>query len=278
MNVKESAMNVVAKLPDTCTLEEIYEALAIGEHDEATPTIGLTFWFVTLLALLLIFLLWFSSPYLIQSLFSQLNNGSNATLNFSDKFGAIGTLFSALAFWGVIVTILLQQHELRLTRAEMQRQRMEMKSSVAALRETSAVEKTNLLARALENELQLTMKAIDFFQSENVNSEYFGDKTKGLRQTRAWADFLNIRIQYIAGLLDDRGAYVYLKKSFGGVMMQEFWKEQKHLFKDICSSPRDSVFYSLVERVASETCPSQKSSSLKSCAPKDTSNVIKEAT
>jgi hypothetical protein len=218
----------------------------------------------------MIFILWFSSPYLIQLLFSLIADGHLAESKlldkigdkgtFGDMYGAVNALFSALAFWGVVVTILLQQHELRLTRVEMQRQRMEMKSSVAALKATSDTGKINLLTRALENELRLTMKAIELFQSGNIDSEYFSDPVKGLRQTRAWADFLNIRIQYIAGVLDDNGANAYLKKSFAGKMMQEFWEAQGELFKVTCGSERDHAFYLLAEKIALEAAGNNKES------------------
>ncbi|MBQ7424111.1 MAG: putative phage abortive infection protein [Prevotella sp.] len=45
---------------------------------------------------------------------------------FGDKFGAVNSLFSGLAFAGLIYTIYLQQEELRLQREELQQTRQEM--------------------------------------------------------------------------------------------------------------------------------------------------------
>lgn len=51
---------------------------------------------------------------------------------FGDSFGAINSLFSGLAFAGVIFTILLQRHELALQREELKLTRMELQRSAEA--------------------------------------------------------------------------------------------------------------------------------------------------
>jgi len=53
---------------------------------------------------------------------------------FGDSFGYINSLFSALAFGGVILTVLMQSQELRLQREEMRLQRQEMEDTRAELK------------------------------------------------------------------------------------------------------------------------------------------------
>lgn len=63
---------------------------------------------------------------------------------FGDMFGAINALFTGFAFAGVIVTILMQQKELKLQREEMKLQREEMK----AMRNQHTVSRTNEIIRS----------------------------------------------------------------------------------------------------------------------------------
>ncbi len=51
---------------------------------------------------------------------------------FGDSFGAVNALFSALAFAGIIITILLQRKELALQREELANTRLELKKSAEA--------------------------------------------------------------------------------------------------------------------------------------------------
>lgn len=52
---------------------------------------------------------------------------------FGDSFGVINALFSALAFLGIIITILLQKEELELQREEIKQNREELKRQADAL-------------------------------------------------------------------------------------------------------------------------------------------------
>jgi hypothetical protein len=71
---------------------------------------------------------------------------------FGDTFGAINSLFSGLAFAGIIYTILLQRRELELQRKELIETRKELERSATA-QETSGRE----LRRQAEN-LKMTAK------------------------------------------------------------------------------------------------------------------------
>ncbi|MFN3827707.1 MAG: putative phage abortive infection protein [Micavibrio sp.] len=61
-------------------------------------------------------------------------NDENSRGTFGDKFGAINSLFSGLAFAGLIYAILLQREELSLTREELSGQRMEFEEQNRTLR------------------------------------------------------------------------------------------------------------------------------------------------
>lgn len=84
---------------------------------------------------------------------------------FGDMFGAVNTLFSGLAFAGIIYTILLQRNELSLQRKELEDTRAELKLSREAhqknceimdqqlniLRSTAAIEEGKYLAEFFPN-------------------------------------------------------------------------------------------------------------------------------
>lgn len=65
-----------------------------------------------------------------------------------DSFGAINSLFSGLAFVGLIFTIYLQKNELRLQREELKLQRNELKENREQLRRSAeAQEKSEILLK-----------------------------------------------------------------------------------------------------------------------------------
>jgi len=70
-----------------------------------------------------VILVWLNSPYILSIIFSVSSDENNSLLEntalFGDSYGAINTLFSGLAFLGVIYAIILQQKELELTRKEL---------------------------------------------------------------------------------------------------------------------------------------------------------------
>jgi hypothetical protein len=79
----------------------------------------------------LIFLIWLASYYIIKAHIPVSLRGT-----FGDTFGAINSLFSGLAFAGIIYTILLQRDELHLQREELKSTREELKRSADAQEKT----------------------------------------------------------------------------------------------------------------------------------------------
>ena len=80
---------------------------------------------------------------------------------FGDMFGAVNTLFSGLAFAGIIYTILLQRNELSLQRKELKDTREELKLSRQAHVETSKI---------MAQQLQLLKSTTKIEQAEHRKS------------------------------------------------------------------------------------------------------------
>lgn len=76
-------------------------------------------------------LIWIGSYIIISMNFTKEDRGP-----LGDTFGAINSLFSGLAFCGIIYTIMLQRKELRLQREELANTRSELKRSADAQEET----------------------------------------------------------------------------------------------------------------------------------------------
>ena len=76
---------------------------------------------------LVVYGIWIGSIWLNILFFENAHNELAAW--FGDSFGAINTLFSGMAFAGIIYTILLQRKELQLQREELKQTRIELQRS-----------------------------------------------------------------------------------------------------------------------------------------------------
>jgi hypothetical protein len=83
---------------------------------------------ISIIASLLIITAWICTYYQLKDL------DPNVRGTFGDMFGSINALFSGLALAGIIITILLQQKELRLQRQELSETRQEFKIQNETLR------------------------------------------------------------------------------------------------------------------------------------------------
>lgn len=96
----------------------------------------LIFW---LLWAIIIFLLWLWSYFSIQYFVPKSPDWTINSWTFWDTFGAINALFSWFAFLGVIITILLQKEDLKMTQkelkksAEAQEKQVKIQSYIAQL-------------------------------------------------------------------------------------------------------------------------------------------------
>lgn len=83
-------------------------------------------WVITLIAVVVVGALWYANYcYLVSD---------NQRGTFGDMFGAVNSVFSGLAFAGIIITIFLQSRELKLQREELQETREEFKIQNKTLR------------------------------------------------------------------------------------------------------------------------------------------------
>jgi len=98
--------------------------------------------------------IWILSPFIIKLIINKRGT-------FGDSFGAVNTLFSGLAFGGIIYTILLQRNELKLQRKELKLTKAELKRSADAHEETN---KSHIN--------QLRLNKLPIFQYDMYSNEY----------------------------------------------------------------------------------------------------------
>ena len=80
---------------------------------------------------------------------------------FGDQFGAVNALFSALAFAGLIYTIILQMNELRYQREELVDNRREMKRQTAEFKQQNAAMKKQSFENTFFNMLSLQQQIVN---------------------------------------------------------------------------------------------------------------------
>lgn len=92
--------------------------------------------FIGICLFITVFGIWYFSWYYIDNfLFLDYNSQKDVEAHrgqFGDKFGAVNSLFSGLAFAGIIFTIFLQKRELTLQRQELKDTREELQRSADA--------------------------------------------------------------------------------------------------------------------------------------------------
>lgn len=92
-------------------------------------------WLVVLLLVLVVISVWAFYPLWIYAYRNLFFNSRLVELGvFGDSYGALNTLFSGLAFTGIIISIFLQSQELSETRRDINRQTKEFESQTFALK------------------------------------------------------------------------------------------------------------------------------------------------
>lgn len=109
-----------------------------------------------------IFIVWLMSGYLMTCFWGTSGRGQAG-----DMFGAINSLFSGLAFAGIIFTIIIQREELKLQREELKLQREEVAKSTKEL----AGQKESMIIQRFENTFFNMISAHDTI----VSSAYIDD-------------------------------------------------------------------------------------------------------
>jgi hypothetical protein len=108
--------------------------------------------------------------------------------HFGEMFGSLHTLFSGLAFAGVIYTILLQRHELELQRGEVRR-------SAAAQAKSERIMALTAKLSALNSLVEATSRKLVDMKGRRDPAEYIGpvniELEAYLRQVKSSLDEMN---------------------------------------------------------------------------------------
>ena len=120
-------------------------------------------------------------------LFLRLYPQATQHVQFGDVFGAASSLFSALAFVGLLVTIFLQRKELSLQREELRLQRKEMEASRGELANQARVQRALYLATIAQVKVSAAQAEVEAIRME---SESFtpGGRDRHAQQIRAVAE------------------------------------------------------------------------------------------
>ena len=118
-----------------------------------------------IILLVIVIIIWGASLLVVLKVFQNWSTRAS----FGDSFGAISSLFSGLAFAGIIYTILLQRKELALQRQELSETREELR------RTADAQEKSQLALREQIESMKITAKlnALNTLMETYKNEEEF---------------------------------------------------------------------------------------------------------
>ncbi|PMO71211.1 putative phage abortive infection protein [Vibrio splendidus] len=107
---------------------------------------------------------WYQYPMWIQMIFSDDVSEVSKRAMFGDSYGSLNTLFSGLAFAGIITSIFLQSQELRETRSEIKAQKEEFKLQTKAMNK-QVFETTFFQLLQLHNEIVQSLQIETGFSS-----------------------------------------------------------------------------------------------------------------
>lgn len=127
-------------------------------------------WLLFVLLALFVILMVIGYGWVIINIFSCIVPGAEAQIlgpgSFGDAFGVINTLFSGLAFAGVIYAIILQKKELALQREELKETRKELARSAAAQEKSEKALADQVKVAAAAARLQSANQVINHFNGE----------------------------------------------------------------------------------------------------------------
>ena len=99
------------------------------------------------------------------------SKGTETASQFGDAFGMVNALFTALAFGGVIYTVLLQRRELGLQRLELELTRDELKRSADAQEKSEAALRKQAESLLLAAQLNAIVARIDVYDLQIADNE-----------------------------------------------------------------------------------------------------------
>lgn len=151
---------------------------------------------------------------------------------FGDMFGAVNSLFSGLAFAGLIVTLLFQKEELKLQRDELAETRKELNSQKLEFQEQNKTMKRQRFENTFFNMLSLQQEIVTNFSC--VNNKYNGREVFEHMYIKA---VINYRGRYhgIEEILKRYGLTAYLNLS-EITRFNHYFRHLYHIFKYIDTS------------------------------------------
>lgn len=126
---------------------------------------------------------------------------------FGDQYGALAALFSGLAFWGVIVSLLLQRDDLNMQRKELELQRQEMEDT-----RKEFARQTELMRLQLSKSEEQYEKRFELDRENQRRLEYYQ------RLERLRAVTLNIHYKELIGYAALKEIVVVMCKSMSQLM------------------------------------------------------------
>lgn len=138
-----------------------------------------------------VFVIWLISILIIPYIYSELTDRAS----FGDSFGLINSLFSGLAFAGIIYTILLQRKELSLQRKELQETREELKRSATAQEKSEKQQKRQSENLKMTAKLNALSTLISYYSDVETKNKML-NSSKQLEAQREQEIYIN-RIKQI---------------------------------------------------------------------------------
>lgn len=169
--------------------------------------------FILLILMIIISIVWTVSGFLVHNFFTEWAERGQ----FGDMFGAVNSLFSGLAFAGVVYTILLQRKELALQRNEISKSTKELEG-----------QKNLMDLQKFENK---------FFQLINLHHDIIGSTGhgRGIFQTLATAMYNALPKQNITlTLLNETYFELYNKNK---TELGHYFRNLYHIVKFVDSTP-----------------------------------------
>ncbi|GAB5990798.1 hypothetical protein AE1304_02570 [Aeromonas enteropelogenes] len=167
---------------------------------------------------------------------------------FGDVYGALNTLFSGLAFSGVIISIILQSAELRATRKEMEAQVSQFELQTKAMQK-QVFESTFFNMISLHNSMSSRMRDTDVFLNMcndlNSNAQYI-DITQADDNTLL--SYLKVIYNhFMRNNYDKLGHYFrYLYQVFIFIELSSFTFDDKKIYANILRAQISNQEFSLL--------------------------------
>lgn len=170
---------------------------------------------------------------------------SNERGVFGDKFGAINSLFSGLAFVGLIVTLRYQKEELELQRQELAETRKELEGQKKEFEEQNKIMRRQSFENTLFNMLSLQQEIVNELHYISKDRVEFTIESKGRSvfdffyntKITYFGDYRHSRIYGIRDLIKYKGnvkAYVSVEELS---IFDSYFRHLYRIFKYIDKSP-----------------------------------------